>query len=85
MIHSHQLWRRYHSALAWILEEAETGSLFDGLDDEVVEECVDKFKDFYSSSYSDVSAFLADAEELLGIYGLHVPDLSIPPEHTFDM
>lgn len=33
--------------------------------------------------YSEVMTFLADAEEVLGIYGLRVPDLSIPAEHDF--
>lgn len=33
--------------------------------------------------YNDVASFLADSEELMGIYGLRAPDLSIPPEHDF--
>lgn len=34
--------------------------------------------------YEEVLTFLLDAEELLGIYGLHVPDLSLPAAHGFD-
>lgn len=34
--------------------------------------------------YDEVSTFLLDAEELLGIYGLHVPDLGLPAAHDFD-
>lgn len=79
-----KLWKRFHTALAWVLEEAESGRLFDGVDPAVVRECLDEFKSSYSSRHSEIVAFLADAEELLGIYGLHVPNLSIPPEHTFD-
>lgn len=44
-----QLWRRFHSALAWVLDEAESGDLFDGVDSAVVAECLDEFKGFYSS------------------------------------
>lgn len=44
-----QLWRRFHSALAWVLEEAEGGDLFDGVDSAVVAECLDEFKSFYTS------------------------------------
>ncbi|CAM9159193.1 unnamed protein product, partial [Laminaria digitata] len=76
-----QLWRRFHSALAWVLEEAESGDLFDGVDSAVVAECLDEFKGFYTSRYDEVESFLMEAEELLGIYGLHVPDLSLPPSH----
>lgn len=79
-----KLWRRFHSALAWVLEEAKSGHLFEGVDSAVVRECLDDFKGFYSSRHSEVVAFLADSEELFGIYGLHVTDLSVPPEHTFD-
>lgn len=35
-------------------------------------------------SYDEVLTFLLDAEELLGIYGLDVPDLSLPAAHQFD-
>ena len=35
--------------------------------------------------YDEVLTFLLDAEELLGIYGLHVPDLSLPAAHDFDV
>lgn len=44
-----QLWRRFHSALAWVLEEADDGDLFDGVDSAVVGECLDEFKNFYTS------------------------------------
>lgn len=44
-----QLWRRFHSALAWVLEEADDGDLFYGVDSVVVGECLDEFKSFYSS------------------------------------
>lgn len=33
--------------------------------------------------YDEVLTFLLDAEELLGIYGLHVPDLGLPAAHDF--
>lgn len=46
-----QLWRRFHSALAWVLEEADEGDLFDGVDSAVVGECLDEFKDFYTSRW----------------------------------
>eukprot|EP00903_Cladosiphon_okamuranus_P009126 g8719.t1 len=80
----HQLWWRFHSALAWVLEEADDGDLFDGVDSAVVEECLDEFKNFYTSRYDEVVTFLLDAEELLGIYGLDVPDLRLPTAHDFD-
>eukprot|EP00752_Nemacystus_decipiens_P005227 g4744.t2 len=80
----HQLWRRYHSALAWVLEEADDGDLFEGVDAAMVGECLDEFKNFYTSRYDEVLTFLLDAEELLGIYGLDVPDLSLPAAHDFD-
>ncbi|CBJ25752.1 weakly similar Glutamic acid-rich protein precursor [Ectocarpus siliculosus] len=80
----HQLWRRFHSSLDWVLEEAEDGDLFDGADSAMVEECLNDFKGFYMTRYDDVLTFLLDAEELLGIYGLHVPDLSLPAAHGFD-
>ncbi|CAM9466656.1 unnamed protein product [Ectocarpus fasciculatus] len=80
----HQLWRRFHSALDWVLEEAEDGDLFDGADSAMVAECLNEFKGFYMSRYDEVLTFLLDAEELLGIYGLHVPDLSLPAAHGFD-
>lgn len=50
-----QLWRRFHSALAWVLEEAEGGDLFDGVDSAVVAECLDEFKGFYTSRCYDVA------------------------------
>lgn len=34
--------------------------------------------------YDEALTFLLDAEELLGIYGLDVPDLSLPAAHDFD-
>lgn len=34
--------------------------------------------------YDEVATFLDDAEELLGIYDLHVPDLGLPSAHDFD-
>ncbi|CAM9105357.1 unnamed protein product, partial [Pylaiella littoralis] len=80
----HQLWRRFHSALAWVLEEADDGDLFEDVDSALVAECLDEFKNFYTSRYDEVSTFLLDAEELLGIYGLRVPDLSLPAAHAFD-
>ncbi|CAN0539196.1 unnamed protein product, partial [Ectocarpus sp. 12 AP-2014] len=80
----HQLWRRFHSALDWVLEEADDGDLFDGADSAMVSECLNDFKSFYMTRYDDVLTFLLDAEELLGIYGLHVPDLSLPAAHGFD-
>ncbi|CAM9896488.1 unnamed protein product [Ectocarpus sp. 4 AP-2014] len=80
----HQLWRRFHSALDWVLEEAEDGDLFDGADSAMVAECLNDFKRFYMTRYDEVITFLLDAEELLGIYGLHVPDLGLPAAHAFD-
>lgn len=37
-----------------------------------------------SNRYDDVVTFLADAEELLGIYDLDSRDLNVPPAHAFD-
>ncbi|CAM9715790.1 unnamed protein product [Ascophyllum nodosum] len=78
-----QLWRRFHSALAWVLEEAENGDLFEGADAEVVGDCLEEFKGFYSTRHKEVVAFLADAEELLDIYGVDVPELDLPLPHDF--
>lgn len=44
-----QLWRMYHSALAWVLEEAKSGDLFDDADSDAVAECLGEFKSFYTS------------------------------------
>lgn len=47
-----QLWRRFHSALAWVLDEAEHGDLFEGVEADVVAECLDEFKSFYTNRCS---------------------------------
>lgn len=44
-----KLWRRFHSALAFVLEEAEVGDLFEGVEPRVLGECLDDFKAFYTS------------------------------------
>lgn len=57
-----QLWRRYDSALAWVLEEAVNGDLFAGVDADVVGECLEEFKEFYLTRYYNITLSLVAFE-----------------------
>lgn len=78
-----QLFGLMQTQLRWVIEDAASGGeLFADADRAVVQEMLRSFKDFHAARYEDVAAFLAEAKELLAVWGMDsgsAAALNLPP------